>query len=129
MLLTTRRISATLILAAALGFLGCSRETVSGMQLSRDLEAAYPGSRIDAAFRAGGVSHLIITMDDSASRTLSDSALRIRGREVARAALQAYEFRDELDSITVMLVREGERGILGGSYSALDVPLDVGQLR
>ncbi len=125
------RIAPATIALVVIAFLtSCSREDmVAGTALSLALRQAYPDTRFDVGFRASA-SHLVLTVDDSLTRAVSDrSALERRGRSFAQAVLETYEHSAELDSITVMLVREGEREFLTGSFSAYAETFAVSDLR
>ena len=124
------RIAPATIALVVIAFLtSCSREDMAGTALSLALRQAYPDTRFDVGFSASA-SHLVLTVDDSLTRAVSDrSALERRGRSFAQAVLETYEHSAELDSITVMLVREGEREFLTGSFSAYAETFAVSDLR
>ena len=123
------RIAAATIALVVIAFLtSCSREDMAGTALSLALRQAYPDTRFDVGFHASASP--VLTVDDSLTRAVSDrSALERRGRSFAQAVLETYEYSAELDSITVMLVFEGEREFLTGSFSSYAETFAVSDLR
>jgi hypothetical protein len=111
----SRAASVLVALTAAAVLASCARE-ISSVVVARALHQEYPKSRIDVALSSASRT-LALTVDDSLSHVLADSGLAARGRAMARFALQHYPAADGLDSITIMFVRERERGVLGESYS------------
>ena len=92
----------SLFLAFAVGVAGCSAvEEFSGAQELRSaLEAQYPQTRIWLAL-VNGVYHLQVTLDGRAFRSLPDTAVRPKAREVAQFALTQYPRANQLHTVTV----------------------------
>ncbi len=97
----------SLFLALAVGVAACSAgEEFSGAQELRSaLEAQYPQTRISLAL-VNGVAHLQVTVDGPAFRSLPDTAVRPKAREVAQFALTRYPRADQLHTVTVQFVHK-----------------------
>src|SRR2546425_7161918 len=92
----------TLALILTAAFTACIADTAKTASLARALRVQYPTARMDIGF--AGTRHLVVTVDDSSKRTLSDSALRTQGRSIAHFVLDLdlYPAATDLDSITIM---------------------------